>query len=156
MSFMFSALEAEQFREILSLPNDQLATHNAIEIIAEENGTLPCRVSLRNACKGEAVLLLNYEHLSVASPYRSRHAIYVRRAAETAAPAIDEIPDILRGWPLSIRAFDRHDMMISAEVIDDSALKVRIDEILVNNETDYIHIHFAGAGCYAARVDRVT
>jgi hypothetical protein len=66
---------------------------------------------------GERVLLLNYEHLAVASPYRSRHAIYVRERAREAHPQMNEVPETLRIRLPSLRAFDGEGMMRGADVV---------------------------------------
>ena len=44
----------------------------------------PDRIEMRDCVAGETVLLVNYEHLPVASPYRSAHAIFVREGAREA------------------------------------------------------------------------
>ena len=55
---------------------------------------------------GDEVILTNFEHQPAATPYRSRHAIFVR-AGETTFDAVDAVPDQLRRRILSLRAFDR-------------------------------------------------
>ena len=42
--------------------------------MADRKPGFPCRVSLVDAEIGESVLLVNYEHLPAASPYRMRYA----------------------------------------------------------------------------------
>jgi hypothetical protein len=49
----------------------------------------PCRVSLVDAEIGESVLLVNYEHLPAASPYRMRYA-RMESAAVRVAPRAAE------------------------------------------------------------------
>src|SRR5271157_3244659 len=51
----------------------------------------PCRVSLTDSREGDELLLINYEHHDVHSPYRMRFAIYVRKGEET-YHAIDRVP----------------------------------------------------------------
>ena len=43
----------------------------------------PCRISLTDATPGDELILVNYEHHAVASPYRMRFAIYVRQGERT-------------------------------------------------------------------------
>jgi hypothetical protein len=108
----------------------------------------PCRISLTDAAVGDEVLLINYEHLPVDSPYRSRHAIYVRAGEQTWA-AVGEVPDMLRRRLLSLRAFDDR-----GDVADGRDLESGIERLLENPHAAYLHLHFARPGCYAARVER--
>ena len=99
------------------------------------------------------MLLVNYEHHAVASPYRMRFAIYVRRG-ETTFDAADVVPDQLRTRTLAVRAFDSAAMLTGAELADGRALETTIERLLADRRSAYLHIHYAAPGCYAARVDR--
>ena len=99
------------------------------------------------------MLLVNYEHHSVASPYRMRFAIYVRRGEET-YDRINEVPEQLRIRMLAVRAFDADAMMVEWELIDGRDLEAAIERLFANPETAYLHVHYAAPGCYAARIDR--
>ena len=104
---------------------------------------------------GEALLLLNYLHQPADTPYRASHAIFVREWAETPYHALDEIPDVLRIRPISLRAFDALGDMVDADlVIAGGDLEPTVERLLANPEADYIHAHYAKRGCYAARIDR--
>jgi hypothetical protein len=61
---------------------------------------------------------------------------------------------MLRSRLLSLRAFDEQGMLLTAGVADGKVLEAAIEEMFGNTRVAYIHIHFAKAGCYAARVDR--
>jgi hypothetical protein len=112
-------------------------------------------VSLRDAESGERLLLLNYEHLPAASPYRASHAIYVRERATEAQLEIDEIPEVLASRLLSLRAYDTQGMMRHADVVPGREVRPLITEMLNDPSVEYIHVHNAKPGCYAARIDRV-
>jgi hypothetical protein len=154
MSFHITGLPLSDFAPLFALANEQLARHAAIRMIADHKPGFPCRVSLRDAEPRESVILLNYEHLPVATPYRSSHAIYVREQAEQARLEAGEVPELLRTRLLSLRAFDRHGMMRAADVAQGSVVETVIEQLLAAAEVEYLHIHNAKAGCYAARVDR--
>ncbi|MGH7055571.1 MAG: DUF1203 domain-containing protein [Stellaceae bacterium] len=113
----------------------------------------PCRISLTDSQPGEELLLVNYEHHPVDSPYRMRFAVYVRRG-EKRYDAIDEIPEQLRLRTLAVRAFDGAGMMVGWEMVDGAQLAGAIDRLLDEPRAAYLHIHYAAPGCYAARVDR--
>jgi hypothetical protein len=101
------------------------------------------------------VLLVNYEHLPVASPYRSSYAIYVREHARDAQFAVDEIPPVLQHRLLSVRAFSAAGMLLEADVVAGAELAPVIAKLLRPREVAYLHVHNAKPGCFAARVDRV-
>src|SRR3569833_609705 len=84
MSFQVSGLSREQFTPLFGLSDAELAKRDIVRRTADKAPGFPCRVSLEDAVPGETLLLLNFEHLAVASPYRSRHAIYVRENAQEA------------------------------------------------------------------------
>jgi len=151
MSFRISGLPAEPFANLFNLSDEQLRERGAVRRIA--TGNFPCRISLTDAKPGDEVLLVNYEHLPVDSPYRMRFAIYVRQGEER-FDAIDEVPEQLRTRMLAVRAFDANGMMIGHELIDGRQVERAIDRLLAGSGAAYLHVHYASPGCYAARVDR--
>jgi uncharacterized protein DUF1203 len=102
MSFRISGLPTEPFAGLFDLSDGDLREHGAVRRIAEHNA--PCRISLTDAQPGDEVLLVNYEHHPVDSPYRMRFAIYVRRGEEQ-YEAVNQVPEQLRTRMLAVRAF---------------------------------------------------
>jgi hypothetical protein len=151
MSFRISGLPTEPFAGLFDLSDDALREHGAVRRIAEHNA--PCRVSLTDAQPGDEVLLVNYEHHSVDSPYRMRFAIYVRRGEEQ-YDAVDQVPEQLRTRTLAVRAFDANGMMLAWEVVDGQQVQEAIERLFTDPDAAYLHVHYAAPGCYAARVDR--
>jgi hypothetical protein len=154
MSFHITGLPLSHFAPLFALTDPQLAARDAVRVVSDGRSGYPCRVSLQDAQTGESLILLNYEHLAVASPYRSRHAIYVREVATEAALDADEVPALFRSRLLSLRAFDAKGMMITADVTPGTAIENVIEQMFANDATEYLHVHYAKPGCYAARVDR--
>ena len=154
MNFQITGLPASRFAPLHALTSEELATRGVIRMAADKQPGFPCRVSLRDAEPGETVLLLNYEHLSVASPYRSSHAIFVRQGARDARLQVNEIPQLLQIRLLSLRAYDRSGMMLEADVVPGQELAPAIVRMLDRSASAYLHVHNAKAGCFAARVDR--
>ena len=152
MSFRIRGLEAEQFSHLFALSEAELAAQGALRKIAD--GPCPCRVSLTDATPGDEVILVNYEHHAVASPYRMRFAIYVRHGEKT-FDAVDAVPDQLRRRTLAVRGFDDKAMMTGWELIDGIWLEEAIERRFADPRTQYLHIHFAAPGCFAAKVERV-
>ena len=79
MHFRIQGLPADQFAPLFSMSDAELAKRGAVRRIADDRGRgYPCRVSLTDSTPGDELILVNYEHHAVASPYRMRFAIYVR------------------------------------------------------------------------------
>lgn len=156
MSFRITGLPLSHFAPLFSLTDQELATRDAVRVVSDGRSGYPCRVSLQDAKLGESLILVNYEHLAVASPYRSRHAVYVREGAAEAALEVDEVPALFRSRLLSLRAFDANGMMKAADVVPGTAIENVIEEMFAHDATEYLHVHYAKPGCYAARVDRAT
>jgi hypothetical protein len=153
MSFRISGLDAAPFTALFSLSDQQLAQRAAVRRVAASKPGFPCRISLTDAEVGDEVILVHYEHHAVASPFRASHAIYVRKG-EQQFDAVDSVPPMLRSRLLSVRAFDADGMLADADVTDGTDLEALIERQFGNAQTQYLHIHFARPGCYAARVDR--
>ncbi len=115
MTFRIRGLEAKQFAHLFALSDTELAAQGAVRKIAD--GPRPCRISLTDATPGDEVILVNYEHHAVASPYRMRFAIYVRHGERT-FDAVDSVPDQLRRRTLAVRGFDGQGMMTGWEIVE--------------------------------------
>lgn len=155
MTFQVSGLPVAQFAPLFGLSDAELAKQYIVRQTADISPGFPCRVSLRDAEPGETLLLLNFEHLAVPSPYRARHAIFVREYAAEARVPVGEIPEVLRRRLLSLRAFDRRGMLLNADVADGREIEPLIENMFADRGVEYIHVHNAKPGCFAARVDRV-
>ncbi len=151
MSFRITGLPAEDFAHLFALSDAELASRGAVRRIAD--GPYPCPISLTDASPGDELILTNYEHHAVDSPYRMRFAIYVRKGEET-YDAVGEVPEQLRKRTLAARSFDSDGMMVERELVEGTALEGAIERLFANPRAAYLHVHYAAPGCYAARVDR--
>ncbi|WP_250623605.1 DUF1203 domain-containing protein [Pinirhizobacter soli] len=154
MSYRISGLDPAPFLHLYHLSDEALHEHRAVRHVAGTTGGYPDRVELRDALPGESLLLVNYEHQPADTPYRSRHAVYLLEGATTAATFYDEIPLLFRRRMMSLRAFTAQDMLHVATVVLGDAMEPTVHEWLADDRVAYIHAHYAGAGCYAARIDR--
>ncbi len=150
----FCGLQAEKFAHLFALSDDELAAQGAVRRIADarEPG-YPCRVSLTDSKPGDELILVNYEHHAVASPYRMRFAIFVRKGEET-FDAVDAVPEQLRKRTLAVRAFDADAMLVGFELSEGRDVEGAIGRLFADPRAAYLHVHFAAPGCYAARVER--
>src|ERR1700730_14813130 len=151
MNFRILGLPANDFTHLFELSDLDLATVGGVRRIAD--GNFPCRVSLTDSQPGEELLLVNYEHHPVASPYRMRFAVFVRKGEER-YDAVDRVHDQLRLRTLAVRSFDADAMMVDRALVDGRELEGAIARLFADARAAYLHVHFAAPGCYAARVDR--
>jgi hypothetical protein len=151
MAFRILGLPAENFTHLFALSDAELAAQGGVRRTVD--GKYPCRVSLTDSEPGEQLLLINYEHHPVASPYRMRFAIFVREGDQT-YDKVNEIPEQLRSRMLAVRSFDAKGMMVDNRLADGKEIEPVLEDFLAPSHVDYLHIHFAAAGCYAARVER--
>ena len=154
MPFLIHALAPDRFQSLFSMSDDELQQHQARRVAVEANPGTPCRVSLQDAEVGEEVVLVHYEHQPADSPFRSSHAIYVRNNVAQSFLDEDEIPALFRHRLMSVRAFSKDHIMINADAIEGTYLEPVINRFLDDQEVDYIHLHYAKPGCFAARVER--
>jgi hypothetical protein len=155
MSYVVSGLPVAEFEHLFGLSSEELAARNVKRITADTDGFYPCRVRLEDVQPGETLLLLNYEHQPIESPYRSRHAIFVSEAARQTSRLVDRMPDILATRKLiSLRAYDPAGMMIDADIVPGGEVEAATLRMLANPDVAYLHAHNAARGCYAARIDR--
>jgi hypothetical protein len=123
-------------------------------MIADEKPGYPCRVSLEDAEPGERLILLPFEHQPAHSPYRAAGPIFVRETAHATFDRADELPPVLVGRMLSVRAYDSDGSMVDADVVDGVAVETLLARLFDRADTSYVHVHFARRGCYACRVER--
>lgn len=154
MSFRITGLDPTPFIPLYGLDEASLKARGVVRMQASDDTGYPERIELRNARKGESLLLLNFEHQPANTPFRSSHAIFVREGATVAYDACDEIPEPLRVRTISLRGFDGNHYIADARVVHGEQLADAIEQLFSMDKVSYLHAHYAGYGCFAARVDR--
>lgn len=155
MNYRITGLSPEPFRHLFGLKHDELARHGAKRYVVDESPGFPDRIEMRDCALGETVLLVNYFHQPANTPYRACHAIFVREGASQSYVGINEVPGVMRHRLLSLRAFDGEDMMIEADVVQGSKIKLAISRLFADPRVAYLHAHNAKQGCYSGRIDRL-
>jgi hypothetical protein len=120
------------------------------------DGPYPVRCCLSDAHDADGVVLASVMPFRGDSPYAARSPVYVH--AERCAGYSENagvVPDMLRGRLLSVRAYDGMHMLSGTEVLPGTELEGAIERLLGDAPGAYLHVHFAGPGCYACRIDRV-
>ena len=154
MSYRVTGLAPDPFRHLFGADQAALAAAGAVRMIADCAPGFPDRVTLRDARVGESLLLVNYEHQPAATPYHSRHAIFVLEGATEAFDEVDQLPPVMASRMMSIRAFDASDMMTDAGLAAGEDIEPLIARLLQAPDTAYLQAHNATRGCYAARITR--
>ena len=154
MSFRITGLDPAAFARLFALDDAALEAHAARRVLIEQPNSAPCRVTLEDARPGERVLLVNHEHQPADTPYRARHAIFVREGVLARFDRVDEVPGALRRRTLSLRAFDAGHMMIDASLTEGGELESALEIFFAKPDIAYVQLHYATRGCYAAHAER--
>ncbi len=154
-SFVITGINLSELQPYLQMSKTALIRNNAQWITADSCPGYPCRVSLEDATLGEEVLLFNYQHNKMTSPYAASGPVFIRKNAQQRLLATNEVPAMLFHRQLSLRAYDSQGMMTAAEVIQGEFLQSTAIEMLQNTVISYIDVHHAGPGCFACRINRV-
>ena len=154
MAFRITGLSPASFAPLWDLDDDALAARHIRRVVADRDRGFPCRISLDDARSGETLLLLPYVHHDVAGPYRASGPIFVRQTATSPARFEDDIPPAFLRRLLSVRAYDAAGWMLEAEVMEGTELQAWITRAFQNERVEYLHVHNARPGCFAARVER--
>ncbi len=154
MTYRITGLDPAAFAHVAGANDADLSAHNALRVTATAKPGYPCRITLEDAEPGETLILLNHVSHDVATPYRSRYAIYVREGATVAAEYVDTVPPVFEGRPLGLRAFDAAGMLQTAALALPGQADAKIRAVFADPGIAYIHAHNAAHGCFAAKVER--
>ena len=154
MGFRLSGLDPAPFTHLFNLDDAALARRCMRRLVADSDSGYPCRVSLQDAARGEALLLLPFEHLPAPSPYRASGPIFVRQGVAQALLAPGEVPRSVAQRLISLRAYDVDGTMRDAEVHDGSEVAHALARLFRDPAVVAIHLHNARRGCYACVATR--
>jgi hypothetical protein len=154
MSFRIAGLDPAPFRPLFGLSDDALVARGARRIVVASSPGCPDRIELRDLEVGERAILVNHVHHDADGPYRACHAIFVLEGAREARVLVDEVPEVIRRRPISLRAFDARGDMVDAALLDGAAIEGAIARMFADAQVAFLHAHYTTRGCYAARIDR--
>lgn len=154
MSFRVLGIDPGQFSHLYELSDADLAAAGAKRYVVDAKPGFPDRIEVRDMEIGDRAILLNYEHQPADTPYRSRHAIFVREGAKVALDVINTIPEVIRIRPISLRAFSEDGEMLHPDLSDGEDLVPLIERFFGDPGVAYLHAHYARRGCYAACIIR--
>ena len=154
MAFMITGIDPAPFRHLYERDDADLRALGVERHRVDAVHRFPDRVELRDLDIGEYALLLNYEHHAADTPYRARHAIFVKEGAEYAARVEGELPDVMRRRTLSLRGFDAAGHMRDADLVEGVDAESLIMRLFADPAIAFIHAHYAKRGCYAGLILR--
>jgi Protein of unknown function (DUF1203) len=123
---------------------------------AADDGPYPVRCCLTDARDSTGVVLTSVMPFRGESPYAVASPVYVHAGrCRGHAEEPGAVPEMLRDRLLSVRAYDGAHMLTGTEVVRGTGLEGAIDRLLGDAPEAYLHVHFAGPGCFACRIDRM-
>jgi hypothetical protein len=108
---------------------------------------------LKDGELGQEMFLLSYDPFLDTSVYSSPGPIFVHRDCEQ-YESNGSVPDQQQRRLLSVRTYDKNQMMVDFCVVKGAQLQEKAEGLLDKPEADFLHVHYAGPGCFAMRVDR--
>jgi hypothetical protein len=131
-----------------------LRGRGGISYVADSEHGYPCRQCLRDAEIGDELILVSHDPFDTDSPYRCASPVFLHRTPCAPHEPSSQLPEQLTSRRLSVRAFDDAAMMRDGDVIDGSSLDACIARMLADPAVAFLHVHNAGRGCLAARIER--
>lgn len=153
-SFQIVGLPFDPFEPLFAMAPGELAARGIRRVTADAKPGFPCRVGLVEAEPGEELLLLPFEHQPARSPYRASGPIYVRAGAHRRILEVGDVPESVRLRQISLRAYDRDDMMVAADVVAGETVAAEIERLFTDARVRYIHLHNAQRGCFSCLARR--
>jgi len=155
MTFRLSGIDPAPYAAMFALDDEALRRLGAKRVMADRVHGYPCRVSLEDACIGEELLLLTYEHQRAPSPYRACGPVFVRRNGRRAFLAAGVVPPYVTRRLISLRAYDAGQLMVDASVRDGEGAAAELERMFSDPAVACVHLHNARYGCFSCVADRV-
>lgn len=129
---------------------------NALRRSISTGAGAPCRHCLRNAAKGEAVLLGSYRLTGPTGIYWTPSPIFLHEQDCAAYQSENEIAPIVRTSLISVRAYDANQMVLYdlGQVAEGPDADAPLARALADARTSFVNIHTAKPGCLLTRIER--
>lgn len=116
----------------------------------------PCRHCLTYAQPGQTVLLGSYKLPRPLGVYWTPSPIFVHAEPCELYTSINDVPDIVRGSLVSVRAYDETDFCLYdlGYVSEGTEVDEPLLRALNDSRTAYVNIHTAKPGCLLCRAER--
>lgn len=147
--YVIHALPAEVLASVRAA-----APNTSIERVTASGGGEPLRCCLRDATKGESLILFNYEPPLLPSPYREAGPVFAH-AEPCAGPESDTAyPTGWIGRPQVLRAYDRRGWIHDATTHDGTDPEPVIARFLADPEVERVHSRNIAYGCFMFAITR--
>jgi hypothetical protein len=141
----------------LPAPVPDLGEDDVHRVRADAAPGYPCRRCLQDADLDEEMLLISYDPFLGSSPYRQPGPVYLHARPcrpDGSLALADGIPEQLARRQLSVRGFDVDHLMVTTTITPGTSLLEAAEDLFGEPRVDYLHVHNAGPGCFAVRIDR--
>ena len=120
------------------------------------DSSCPCRHCLQYATEGQVVLLGSYNLARPIGVYWTPSPIFVHADSCPHYERINDIPEIVRGSLVSVRAYDAEDQCLYdlGHVSDGTEVDAPLRRALDDPRTAFVNIHTAKPGCMLCWVER--
>jgi len=154
MPYVITGLDPAPYVPLFGEDEAALGERRVHRMIADSDTGFPCRMTLEDAPKGAALLLLNHVSRTDDGPYRASHAIFVREDAREAAVYEAQVPPLMRRRLLSLRGFGGDGLMVDALLAQPGEADAGLRKLLDNPTIQEVDVHTATRGCFLARARR--
>lgn len=154
MSFKITGLDGNHFSQLYGLTDDKLKSQGVVRLSIDEYPSYPDRITLRDIPVGETALLLNHTFIDTDSPYKGSHAIFIWEGQLNPSVYLDIIPEVVERRIMSLRGYDKQDMLIEANIAQPGEARDQILTLLMNDRIEFILAHHARQGCFSCRIER--
>lgn len=113
----------------------------------------PCRHCLCWAQPGERMILFPFASIPAGRPYAESGPIFVHADSCEQYADTQKYPSAFRSGRV-LRAYDRHEMMIDARVLNGEAPERVIESLFENPQTKLLQARSASRGCFTMRIER--
>ena len=127
------------------------------ELAVSDGDRMPCRHCLKNIEAGEDYLILAHRPFPANQPFAETGPIFLHARECEAAPASEDLPDILHHSPRYIlRGYGGNDRIHygSGKVVEQDDVTAYAEELFANPAIAYVHVRSATNNCYQARIER--
>ena len=126
------------------------------EHTVSDGGGNPCRHCLKYIPKNAGMLILAHRPFPAAQPYAETGPIFLC-ADSCERHQGDQIPEVFTHSPdYLIKGYSHDDRIVygTGVVITKDRMMQQAEEILKDQQVDYVHIRSSRNNCYQARIDR--
>lgn len=132
---------------------------NPIDVFTDHDGGWPLRCCLDRSRPGDTIAIIAWSPFAWHGPYRETGPIVVHAADCAGAPSAEVLPEMIERGPMTLRPYGRDQMIAYAAVRHvpaGEALRPHVEELLCDEDIDFVHGRNVTGGCWAFEARRAT